>query len=81
MRKSELSRKTAETDTFVSINLDGKGERTIDTKIGFFNHMLELFSAHGNFDLTVICSGDIFVDFHHSVEDIGIALGNAFIPP
>lgn len=75
MRKSEISRKTAETDTFVSINLDGTGERSIDTKIGFFNHMLELFSAHGNFDLTVICSGDLDVDFHHCVEDMGIAMG------
>lgn len=75
MRKSEISRKTTETDTFVAINLDGTGERSIDSKIGFFNHMLELFAAHGNFDLTVICSGDLVVDYHHSVEDMGIAIG------
>ena len=75
MRKSEIKRTTKETDILVSLNLDGKGEREIDTGVGFFNHMLELFSAHSGFDLRVKCNGDIDVDGHHSVEDIGIAIG------
>lgn len=75
MRTSEIKRKTKETDIYITLNLDGKGERKIDTKVGFFNHMLELFAAHSGFDLNVICNGDIEVDGHHSVEDIGIAMG------
>lgn len=75
MRTGELSRKTKETDIFVSLNLDGTGKNDIDTKIGFFDHMLTLLAVHGGFDLTVRCSGDINVDGHHTVEDVGIVLG------
>ena len=78
MRKAEINRKTAETDIFLSLDLDGTGKGTIDTGVGFLNHMLTLFSRHGRFDLTVRCAGDTDVDDHHSVEDIGIALGKAF---
>ena len=78
MRSFEISRKTAETDIFLSLNLDGTGKSSIDTGCGFLNHMLTLFAAHGKFDLTVKCAGDIDVDDHHSVEDIGIVLGQAF---
>jgi imidazoleglycerol-phosphate dehydratase len=78
MRTYELTRKTAETDIFLSLNLDGTGKSSIDTGCGFLNHMLTLFAAHGKFDLTVKCAGDTDVDDHHSVEDIGIVLGQAF---
>ena len=78
MRKAEIKRKTKETDIELALNLDGKGKNGIDTKIGFLNHMLELFSVHSSFDLTVKCAGDIDVDFHHSAEDIAICLGKAF---
>lgn len=78
MRYFELSRKTAETDIALSINLDGKGEGKIDTGCGFLDHMLTLFAKHGGFDLTVKCKGDINVDYHHTVEDIGIVLGECF---
>ena len=78
MRTYEVSRKTAETDIQLSLNLDGTGKSSIDTGCGFLNHMLTLFAAHGKFDLTVKCSGDTDVDDHHSVEDIGIVLGQAF---
>ncbi len=78
MRTSEIKRKTAETDVYVKLNLDGTGECEIDTGVGFFDHMLILFSKHSRFDLTVKCVGDINVDGHHTVEDIGIALGQAF---
>ena len=78
MRTYELTRKTAETDIFLSLNLDGTGKSSIDTGCGFLNHMLTLFAAHGKFDLTVECAGDTDVDDHHSVEDIGIVLGQAF---
>ena len=78
MRTFELGRKTAETDIFLSLNLDGTGKSSIDTGCGFLNHMLTLFAAHGKFDLTVRCAGDTDVDDHHSVEDIGICLGSAF---
>ena len=78
MRIYETSRKTAETDIFLSLNLDGTGKSRIDTGCGFLNHMLTLFAAHGKFDLTVKCIGDTDVDDHHSVEDIGIVLGQAF---
>lgn len=78
MRNCEISRKTAETDIQLSLNLDGTGKSSIDTGCGFINHMLTLFAAHGKFDLNVKCSGDTDVDDHHSVEDIGIVLGQAF---
>lgn len=78
MRISEITRTTAETDIFIRLNLDGKGESNIDTACGFLDHMLELFARHGRFDLTVHCTGDIHVDCHHTVEDIGICLGQAF---
>ena len=78
MRTSQISRKTAETDIDLYINLDGKGESDIDTGCGFLNHMLTLFAKHGKFDLKIKCIGDVDVDFHHTVEDIGITLGKAF---
>lgn len=78
MRTSEIIRKTAETDIALSLNLDGIGAGTIDTGIGFLDHMLTLFARHGRFDLTLSCRGDIHVDAHHSVEDIGLCLGSAF---
>ena len=78
MRTYEITRKTAETDIQLSLNLDGTGKSSIDTGCGFLNHMLTLFAAHGKFDLTVKCAGDVEVDDHHSVEDIGICLGQAF---
>ena len=78
MRTYEITRKTAETDIQLSLNLDGTGKSTVNTGCGFLNHMLTLFAAHGKFDLTVRCAGDTDVDDHHSVEDIGIVLGQAF---
>ena len=78
MRTFETSRKTAETDITLALNLDGTGKSSIDTGCGFLNHMLTLFAAHGKFDLTVKCIGDTAVDDHHSAEDIGIVLGQAF---
>ena len=78
MRTFETKRKTEETDITLSLNLDGTGKSTIDTGCGFLNHMLTLFAAHGKFDLTVKCIGDTDVDDHHSAEDIGIVLGQAF---
>ena len=78
MRTFEVTRTTAETNIFLSLNLDGTGKQEIDTGVGFLNHMLTLFAAHGKFDLTVKCVGDTNVDDHHSVEDIGICLGQAF---
>lgn len=78
MRTYEITRRTAETDIFLFLNLDGTGKSTIDTGCGFLNHMLTLFAAHGKFDLTVKCIGDTHVDDHHSAEDIGIVLGQAF---
>lgn len=78
MRVSEILRNTAETNIQLKLNLDGTGKSQIDTGVGFLDHMLTLFAAHGKFDLTVICSGDTDVDDHHSVEDIGICLGQAF---
>lgn len=77
-RVAQVSRKTKETDISVKLNLDGKGEARIATRIHFFDHMLILFSKHGLFDLDVQCKGDIEVDGHHTVEDVGIALGEAF---
>lgn len=78
MRSFEITRKTAETDIRLSLNLDGSGRSTIATGCGFLDHMLTLFAAHGKFDLEVTCFGDTQVDDHHSVEDIGICLGTAF---
>ncbi|MBQ3074091.1 MAG: imidazoleglycerol-phosphate dehydratase HisB [Ruminococcus sp.] len=77
-RTSEISRKTAETDIYLAINLDGTGKSEINTGMGFLDHMLTLFASHGRFDLTVRCKGDLQVDCHHSAEDIGICLGKAF---
>ncbi|MCR5627018.1 MAG: imidazoleglycerol-phosphate dehydratase HisB [Lachnospiraceae bacterium] len=76
-RTSEKTRTTKETDIKVKLDLDGKGEYKIDTGIGFFDHMLEGFSKHGFFDLTLSCKGDLNVDSHHTVEDCGIVLGEA----
>jgi len=78
MRNYEINRKTAETDINLTLELDGKGRSEIDTGCGFLDHMLTLFAAHGRFDLTVKCVGDTQVDYHHTVEDIGICLGKAF---
>ncbi|MBQ4564063.1 MAG: imidazoleglycerol-phosphate dehydratase HisB [Lachnospiraceae bacterium] len=78
MRTYELTRKTAETAITLSLNLDGTGRSVIDTGCGFLNHMLTLFASHGHFDLNVSCVGDVDVDDHHTVEDIGICLGEAF---
>ena len=78
MRISEIQRNTAETKISLKLNLDGRGKSDIDTGVGFLNHMLTLFAAHGKFDLSVSCGGDRDVDDHHSVEDIGICLGQAF---
>lgn len=78
MRTAQISRKTAETDIQLMLNLDGTGKSSMDTGCGFLDHMLTLFSRHGKFDLDVTCKGDTYVDDHHSVEDIGIVLGQAF---
>ena len=78
MRVSEIKRKTAETDITLKLNLDGNGEYKIETGCGFLDHMLCLFSKHSGFDLQVACKGDVKVDYHHTVEDIGICLGDAF---
>ena len=78
MRKSDIVRKTAETDIELTLVLDGKGESNIDSGCGFLDHMLTLFAKHGGFDLSLSCKGDTEVDYHHSVEDIGICLGRAF---
>ena len=77
MRSATISRKTAETDISLSLNLDGTGACEINTGCGFMDHMLTLFAHHAGFDLKVTCKGDTDVDFHHSVEDIGIVLGDA----
>lgn len=78
MRKSSVRRTTIETDINIELNLDGSGIAEIETGIGFLNHMLNLFAFHGGFDLNVKCTGDLQVDSHHTSEDIGIALGQAF---
>ena len=78
MRNAQINRKTTETDISLSLELDGTGKYDIDTGCGFLNHMLELFTRHGRFDITLKCIGDTYVDDHHTVEDIGIALGQAF---
>jgi imidazoleglycerol-phosphate dehydratase len=78
MRASEISRVTAETDIRLTLDLDGRGASDIDTGVGFLDHMLTLFARHGRFDLSVTAKGDNYVDDHHTVEDVGIALGQAF---
>jgi imidazoleglycerol-phosphate dehydratase len=79
MRAASVSRRTAETDVAVSIALDGTGQSTIATGVGFLDHMLELFARHGLFDIDVKVTGDLHVDQHHTTEDTGIALGQAFL--
>ncbi len=78
MRSVQIDRTTAETKISLSLNLDGRGTSEIHTGCGFMDHMLTLFAKHGGFDLTVSCKGDLYVDSHHTVEDIGICLGQAF---
>ncbi|MBQ4062201.1 MAG: imidazoleglycerol-phosphate dehydratase HisB [Clostridia bacterium] len=78
MRIAEIERKTAETDIELYLDLDGTGRSSIDTGCGFLDHMLTLFAKHGRFDLNLTCRGDVEVDDHHTVEDIGICLGKAF---
>jgi imidazoleglycerol-phosphate dehydratase len=78
MRSAKIERKTNETDIKLSLKIDGRGKYEVSTGIRFFDHMLELFARHGAFDLKLKCNGDIDVDQHHSVEDVGIALGEAF---
>ena len=76
-RIANIQRKTKETDISARLNIDGTGSSTINTGIGFFNHMLEGFAKHGFFDLNLNCEGDLAVDCHHTIEDCGIVLGNA----
>ena len=78
MRTADIQRKTAETDISLHLNLDGTGRSDCATGCGFLDHMLTLFARHGRFDLTVRCQGDTWVDYHHTAEDIGICLGQAF---
>ena len=78
MRHAEIIRTTGETDINLKLLLDGSGRSVINSGVGFLDHMLTLFAKHGRFDLEVKCAGDTQVDFHHTVEDIGIALGQAF---
>lgn len=77
MRTAQITRNTAETKISLTLNLDGTGKSEIQTKVGFLDHMLTLFAKHGRFDLTIACDGDTWVDDHHTVEDVGIALGQA----
>ena len=78
MRTAEINRKTKETEISLFLDLDGKGKSDIASGLGFLDHMLDLFARHGRFDLSIKCSGDLNVDAHHTVEDIGICLGEAF---
>ncbi len=78
MRSSEIVRKTKETDIYLKLEIDGRGESEIESGSAFLDHMLTLFAKHGKFNLTVKCKGDTEVDFHHTAEDIGICLGEAF---
>ncbi len=78
MRRAEIKRKTAETDVSLVLDLDGTGKSDVRSGCGFLDHMLTLFASHGRFDLTLRCTGDTYVDYHHSVEDVGICLGEAF---
>lgn len=77
-RTASLARKTAETDIQLRLVVDGTGRSSIATGVPFFDHMLTLFAKHGQFDLEVVCKGDVEVDYHHTVEDVGIVLGDAF---
>ncbi|UCG78835.1 MAG: imidazoleglycerol-phosphate dehydratase HisB [Nitrospirota bacterium] len=77
MRKAKVKRKTSETDVTLELNLDGSGKYKVDTSIPFLDHMLSLFAMHGKFDLTLSSKGDIEIDYHHLVEDIGITMGEA----
>jgi len=79
MRKAEIKRTTKETDILLALDLDGSGKAEISTGIGFFDHMLTAFAVHSGIDLKVTCKGDLEVDGHHTVEDVGIALGQAFL--
>ncbi len=76
-RKTKVRRKTNETDVNIELNLDGTGQSAVNTGLGFFNHMLELFAFHGSFDLKVACRGDLDVDDHHCIEDVGLVIGQA----
>ena len=78
MREAKVVRKTTETDISVEVNVDGTGKYDVETGIGFLDHMLEIFSRHGLFDLTICAKGDLHIDFHHTTEDTGIAIGEAF---
>ena len=78
MRTSEIKRKTAETDIALKLDIDGSGKFDIKTGSGFFDHMLQLFARHGRFDIELCCDGDSDVDYHHTVEDVGIVIGQAF---
>ena len=78
-RKAKVQRKTSEVDVTIQINLDGRGEYKINTGVPFFDHMLEQFSKHGYFDLEINAEGDIEIDFHHTVEDVGLALGEVIL--
>tara|TARA_R110002020_G_scaffold80502_8_gene200857 strand:+ start:676 stop:1263 length:588 start_codon:yes stop_codon:yes gene_type:complete len=77
MRKASIARKTSETEIKLTINLDGTGTHSMATGIGFFDHMLDQLSRHSLIDMDIACSGDLHIDFHHTVEDVGIALGQA----
>jgi len=77
-RTAAVTRETAETEIEIILDVDGEGDTTVDTGIGFFDHMLDSFGTHGLFDLTVDCDGDLEIDDHHTVEDVAIALGEAF---
>ncbi|MBR5730348.1 MAG: imidazoleglycerol-phosphate dehydratase HisB [Firmicutes bacterium] len=79
MRQAEIKRTTKETDICLKLELDGTGKSSIESGVGFLDHMLTLFAKHGRFDLDLVCRGDVEVDDHHSVEDIGICLGEAFL--
>lgn len=78
MRRAQINRKTNETDISLTLDIDGRGDGEIDTGCAFLDHMLTLFARHGRFDLSIICRGDTNIDDHHTVEDVGIALGQAF---
>ena len=79
MRVAEIKRKTAETDIELKLSLDGTGDISINTGCGFLDHMLTLFAKHAHYDLFVVCRGDVNVDYHHTVEDVAICLGSAFL--
>jgi imidazoleglycerol-phosphate dehydratase len=78
-RVGKIKRNTTETQIALTLNIDGQGKYSVSTGIRFFDHMLELFTRHGGFDLALKCTGDLDVDQHHTVEDVGIALGEAFL--